>query len=106
MDEPPAPPADPYEILIGPLPNPYRSGHSIGGEGIHVDAVISILVRALEVIFILGVLGSAMVLILTSIEDIQELLLGKDSHESEGSAAETRRPSGGPRPAGHAAGTA
>ena len=43
--------------------------------------IISILVRVLETVFLLGLVGSGIVLILTSIEDIKELLPG--NHEAE-----------------------
>jgi len=43
-----------------------------------MDTLISILVRVLEVIFMLGLVGSAIVLILTSLEDIKSLLPGSD----------------------------
>jgi len=48
-----------------------------------MDAVVSILVRILEAIFIVGLLGSAVVLILTLIEDAKSLLPGDDKKESD-----------------------
>jgi len=46
-----------------------------------MDSIVSTLVRILEAVFIIGLVGSAAVLVLTSIEDIKELLLGKENHE-------------------------
>jgi hypothetical protein len=43
-----------------------------------MDTVIAVLVRILEVMFILGILGSAVVLVLTSLEDVKSLLPGGD----------------------------
>ena len=48
-----------------------------------MDIVVSILVRTLEVIFIVGLLGSAIVLILTLIEDAKSLLPDGDKKEAD-----------------------
>lgn len=50
---------------------------------INMDTLISVLVRILEAIFILGILGSSVVLILTLIEDAKSLLPGGDKKESD-----------------------
>jgi hypothetical protein len=47
-----------------------------------MDTVISILVRILEVMFMVGLAGSAVVLILTSFEDIKSLLPGGEKKET------------------------
>ena len=41
-----------------------------------MDTVIPILVRILETMFMVGLIGSAVVLILTSLEDVKSLLPG------------------------------
>jgi hypothetical protein len=43
-----------------------------------MDSVISVLVRILETIFMVGLVGSAVVLILTSLEDVKSLLPGDE----------------------------
>ncbi len=48
-----------------------------------MDVIISILVRILEAIFIVGLLGSAVVLVLTLIEDAKSLSSGGDKKESD-----------------------
>jgi len=57
-----------------------------------MDTVISALVRILEVIFIVGLLGSAVVLILTSIEDIKSLLPGGEEKKESATSASHIRP--------------
>lgn len=52
-----------------------------------MSGVISVLVYALEAIFVLGVLGSLVVLILTTIEDTETLFESKDKSEAERPAA-------------------
>ncbi len=52
-----------------------------------MSGVISVLVYALEAIFVLGVLGSLVVLILTTIEDTETLFESKDKSEVERPAA-------------------
>jgi len=49
---------------------------------INMDTVISILVRILETMFMVGLLGSAVVLVLTSWEDVKSLLPGEDKKET------------------------
>jgi hypothetical protein len=46
-----------------------------------VPSIVSILVKILEAFFIFGLLGSAAVLVLTSIEDIKEFVLRDQDHE-------------------------
>jgi hypothetical protein len=46
-----------------------------------MDALISVLVRILEAIFMIGLVGSAVVLILTLIEDAKSLLPGGEKKE-------------------------
>ena len=59
---------------------------------VNMDTVISILVRILEVMFMVGLLGSAVVLILTSFEDIKSLLPGgEENKESAASVSRTHR---------------
>jgi hypothetical protein len=41
-----------------------------------MDTIISVLVRILETMFMVGLVGSAIVLILTSFEDVKSLLPG------------------------------
>jgi hypothetical protein len=48
-----------------------------------MDTLVSVLVRILEAIFIVGILGSAVVLSLTLIEDAKSLLPGGDKKEKE-----------------------
>jgi hypothetical protein len=50
-----------------------------------MDTVISILVHLLEFMFMAGLVGSAVVLILTSLEDIKSLLPGgEEKRETTG----------------------
>ena len=55
-----------------------------------MDIVISILVRALEVIFMVGLVGSAVVLVLTSFEDFKSLLPGGEEKKETAPGAHTR----------------
>lgn len=57
-----------------------------------MDTVIPVLVRILEVMFIVGLLGSAVVLILTSIEDIKSLLPGGEENKESATSASRTRP--------------
>ena len=45
----------------------------------NVDSIVAVLVRVLEVIFIAGLLGSSVVLILTLLEDAKSLMPGDKS---------------------------
>lgn len=58
-----------------------------------MDTVVSICVRILEAIFIVGLLGSGVVLILTLIEDAKSLLPGGDKKESDAKASARTSPS-------------
>jgi hypothetical protein len=55
-----------------------------------MDTTIAILVRILETMFMAGILGSAVVLILTLIEDAKSLLPG-DKKESEAQASRSKQ---------------
>jgi hypothetical protein len=55
-----------------------------------MDNVISILVRILETMFMVGLVGSAVVLILTSFEDIKSLLPGGEEKKENASSVRTR----------------
>lgn len=52
--------------------------------------MVRILVIALETMFALGVVGSFVVLILTSIEDLKTLFHGDKAPEGVGKASDTR----------------
>jgi len=54
-----------------------------------MDTVISVLVRIIEIIFMVGLLGSAVVLILTSLEDIKSLLPGGEEKKESTPASRT-----------------
>ncbi len=60
-----------------------------------MDFVITVLVRILEAVFIAGLLGSAVVLILTLIEDAKSLLPG-DKKESASNLSQPRHPASDP----------
>ena len=51
-----------------------------------METLISVAVRILETIFMVGLAGSAVVLVLTLFEDAKSLLPGDDRKESETSA--------------------
>ena len=57
---------------------------------INMDTVISILVRILETMFMVGLLGSAVVLVLTSWEDVKSLLPGGEDKKETAPSARTR----------------
>jgi hypothetical protein len=57
-----------------------------------MDSIITVLVRILEVIFMVGILGSAVVLILTLIEDAKSLLPGDEKKESTTQSSPNARP--------------
>jgi len=61
------------------LRTPYERPRSIT----IVDTMISIAVRILETIFMVGLVGSAVVLLLTLVEDAKSLLPGEEKKESE-----------------------
>ena len=55
-----------------------------------MDTVIAVLIRILEAMFMVGLLGSAVVLVLTLIEDAKSLLPGGEKKESEAKPTRTR----------------
>jgi len=57
-----------------------------------MDSIIAIFVRILEVIFMVGILGSAVVLILTLIEDAKSLFPGGEKKESDTQSSPHTRP--------------
>ncbi len=57
-----------------------------------MDSIVTVLVRILEVIFMVGILGSGVVLILTLIEDAKSLLPGGDKKESTVPSSPSTRP--------------
>jgi len=56
-----------------------------------MDSIVAIFVRILEVIFMVGILGSAVVLILTLIEDAKSLLPGGEKKEKESDTQSSSR---------------
>jgi hypothetical protein len=52
-----------------------------------MSSVVTVLVRILEGLFLLGILGSAVVLILTIIEDSKSLLPGKTNADERATPA-------------------
>ncbi|HSS97519.1 MAG TPA: hypothetical protein VLK33_10840 [Terriglobales bacterium] len=65
-----------------------------------METIISILVRILETMFMVGLAGSAVVLILTSWEDVKSLLPGdegkKETTTSRTHPAQQHLPASGP----------
>ncbi len=57
-----------------------------------MDTVIAVLIRVLETIFMVGLAGSTIVLILTLIEDAKSLLPGGEKKESEAKPARSGQP--------------
>ena len=48
-----------------------------------MNLLIAILIRIIEVMFVAGVIGSAIVVVLTSVEDFQMLFERETSHASK-----------------------
>ena len=53
------------------------------GNGVFMNLLIAILIRIIEVMFVAGVIGSAIVVVLTSVEDFKMLFEKETSHGSK-----------------------